>query len=270
MGGDAVDAVDAVLAAVVAEVQADPDSVGLLLHGSRAAGTARPDSDYDLIRVVSDAEREARSRAGTLLERRSETGVDLLYQSPGRLDWLADHPDWYTATYFGARVLVDKTGEVAAGLHRIRAAADAHAVESADDHYDRYLLAFVRSLKCWRRAELLGAQLNAAESARHLVRTLFALAGRWAPYPDGLAAELPAVAAALAWTGNPLPAVLDRLLRDPQPAYQQEVERQVAAVADRCGHHHEQQDDVAPARGWRFEPDPAGYSTMATGDGPNT
>jgi hypothetical protein len=258
---------DPVLAAVVAEVQADPASIGLLLHGSRAAGTARPDSDYDLIRVVSDAEREARANAGTLLERRPETGVDLLYQSPGRLAWLADHPDWYTATYCGARVLVDKTGAVAAGVHRIRAVADKHAAAGADDYYDRYLIAFVRSLKCWRRPAPLGARLNAAESAHRLVRTLFAFAGRWAPYPDAVAAELPGLAGALAWPGDPLATVLDRLVRDPHPAYQQQVERWVAEVADRCGHHYPHQDDVRPARGWRFEP---GYSTMSVGDGPNT
>jgi hypothetical protein len=264
------EAADAVVAAVVAEVQADPGSVGLLLHGSRAAGTARPDSDYDLIRIVTDAEREARGRAGTLIERRPENGVDLLYQSPGRLDWVADHPDWYTATYFGARVLVDKTGEVAAGVRRIRTVADERAAESVDDYYDDYLVAFVRSLKCWRRGEVLGARLNAAESARRLVRTLFAFARRWAPYPDALAVELPDLVATLGWAGDPLPIVLDRLLRDPHPAYQQQVERQVAEVADRRGHHYEHQDDVAPARGWRFEPVPAGYSAMSVGDGPNT
>jgi len=39
---------------ILAEVDADPASLGLILHGSRALDRARPDSDYDLIRIVVD------------------------------------------------------------------------------------------------------------------------------------------------------------------------------------------------------------------------
>ena len=37
-----------VLDELTAEVEADPESIGLILHGSRAAGVHGPDSDYDL------------------------------------------------------------------------------------------------------------------------------------------------------------------------------------------------------------------------------
>ena len=43
-----------VLDELVREVAADPDSIGLILHGSRAAGVDGPDSDFDLMRVVTD------------------------------------------------------------------------------------------------------------------------------------------------------------------------------------------------------------------------
>jgi hypothetical protein len=36
------------------ELRADDTTVGLLLHGSRALGLERSDSDYDLIRLVTD------------------------------------------------------------------------------------------------------------------------------------------------------------------------------------------------------------------------
>jgi predicted nucleotidyltransferase len=39
------------------EVEADPSTLGLVLHGSRASGVGRPDSDFDLVRVVTEEER---------------------------------------------------------------------------------------------------------------------------------------------------------------------------------------------------------------------
>jgi predicted nucleotidyltransferase len=36
------------------EVEADPSTLGLVLHGSRASGVGRPDSDFDLVRVVTE------------------------------------------------------------------------------------------------------------------------------------------------------------------------------------------------------------------------
>jgi predicted nucleotidyltransferase len=51
---------------VLAIVEADPASLGLILHGSRATGAERPDSDYDLIRIVTDADHERREAEGRL------------------------------------------------------------------------------------------------------------------------------------------------------------------------------------------------------------
>ncbi len=98
-----------------AEVRNDPDSLGLILHGSRAVDGGRPDSDYDLIRVVTDEAHRHRAESNTLLERREQVGtprLDVLYQTPARLRFLAKHPDWWTSTYATASVLVDKTGDV--------------------------------------------------------------------------------------------------------------------------------------------------------------
>src|SRR6478735_5165100 len=43
-----------VLEELIEEVNADPESIGLILHGSRGAGVHGADSDYDLVRVVTD------------------------------------------------------------------------------------------------------------------------------------------------------------------------------------------------------------------------
>ena len=51
---ETVAAAMSVLDELVGEVAADPESIGLILHGSHAAGVDGPDSDYDLVRVVTD------------------------------------------------------------------------------------------------------------------------------------------------------------------------------------------------------------------------
>ena len=104
-----------VLAQLVDEVRSDAASLGLILHGSRATGDHRADSDYDLIRVVTDDAYEGRKATRTLLERReSDDGpqADVLHQGVGRLKWLAEHPGWWTATYATARIIVDKDGDI--------------------------------------------------------------------------------------------------------------------------------------------------------------
>ena len=55
-----------VLEELVGEVAADPQSIGLILHGSRAAGTDGPESDYDLLRVVTEDSVVARLDRGQL------------------------------------------------------------------------------------------------------------------------------------------------------------------------------------------------------------
>src|SRR5947209_2593708 len=46
---------DPVIQALMAEAAADADVIGLVLTGSRAVGAVAPDSDYDLVFVVTDA-----------------------------------------------------------------------------------------------------------------------------------------------------------------------------------------------------------------------
>jgi len=90
------------------EVEADPSTtLGLVLHGSRASGEGHADSDFDLVRVVTEEEYERR----VVHEKCGNT--DVLLQTPTRLRRLADERGWWTASFLSAVVLVDKTGEIA-------------------------------------------------------------------------------------------------------------------------------------------------------------
>lgn len=67
-----------------AEVTADPDSVALILHGSRAAGVHGPGSDYELVRVVTDDSYAVRRELGQLREKRPGPAQTCLGVAPGR------------------------------------------------------------------------------------------------------------------------------------------------------------------------------------------
>src|SRR5881398_2102170 len=61
-------------AAFLDEAAADAQTLGLIVHGSRAVGSARGTSDYDVIRVVTDEEYTRRQDAGALLARSAPDG----------------------------------------------------------------------------------------------------------------------------------------------------------------------------------------------------
>lgn len=176
---------------IEAEVAADPESVGLILHGSRAAGVERPESDYDVIRVLTEAGYEARAAADDfrkLFEAEGSLSVDVAYTSIGRLRALVDAPDWRVGMLVTGRVLVDRAGELDALVAEIVRRAGEHALGQLGEHYDDYLNCFVRSLKAWRRGDELGARMQAAESCLR--------PGRWVRRPAALERE---GAAGLAW-----------------------------------------------------------------------
>lgn len=245
-----------VLDEIAAEVAADPDSIGLILHGSRAAGVHGPDSDYDLVRVVTDASYASRRERGELREKRSGSpGADVVYASPERLRLHADAPDGYTGMYVTAQVVVDDNGEVAELVSAISEGAGRLARADLDELYDAYLNCFVRSLKAWRRGDELGGRMQAAESCLYLVRLLFALEQRWPAYHDQLRGPLGELERAQGWEQGFLAAALTRVLDDGDPSFQQELELRVEALMESRGIAHQwgPEDDLEPVKEHRFQ-----------------
>ena len=145
------------------EVRDDPDSLGLILHGSRAAGVHGPESDYDLVRVVTDTSYAARRERGELREKRFGVGpgADVVYACPERLRAHAATPDGYTGMYVTAHVVVDKDGQVAALVREIdegagrlaRADLDEVVLTRLTDAGDRLLIEMWRPGVPLRRVE---------------------------------------------------------------------------------------------------------------------
>lgn len=242
-----------VLEEILREVEADETSVGLILHGSRAAGTAREGSDYDLMRIVTDETYPARA---SLREKRTGAdglAADVFYSSPARLQELAERPDWQVGMLVTGRILVD-SGPLADLVENTLTRAGEHAHASLDEHYDAYLNCFVRSLKAWRRGDELGGRMQAAESALHLVRMLFALERRWHPYHDQLAGPLRELELTQGWGEGELVDGLLRVVHDADPTFQQELELRVEALMESRGIAHQwgPDDDLAPVKEHRF------------------
>jgi predicted nucleotidyltransferase len=252
------DTLDPVLASYVMAVKEDPDTVGVLLHGSRASGRHRHDSDYDLIRIVTPEVYESRRADEALLERVGlDDGsiADVLYQTPSRIEKYVTELGWYTATYLGAFVAFDRDGHIGSMLARMRSEANRVAREGTPTAYDGYLNSFVRSMKSARRGDDLGRRLHAAESALALIRTLFGLESTWPPYHDELAPALPAIERAQEWPAGYLSIALSRLVGDADPSFQQELEHRVEHLMSSRGVEHEWGNDLEPLKALRFESD---------------
>lgn len=197
---------DETLAALVRDGEADPDTLAMVLAGSRGAGHERPDSDYDVHYV-----------------RRTDTRPvvpDHVEAAVITIDELrAVEPYWWTDAMVQGRVVLDKTnGELGTILARLGAAVD------VDRPYDGYLNAFVRGKAAARRGDELGARLHAADSVEYLAEALAALDGRRPRFHDRLAGTL----------GEWEPRLL-AILRNPDVKLQLALQRDIQILMEQRG-----------------------------------
>jgi hypothetical protein len=197
---------DATLASLVRCAKADPDTLALVLGGSRSVGHQRPDSDYDVYvvrRVEADpAPVENVEWATITLEELRRVA-----------------PYWWTDGLVQGRILLDKTdGELERQISRLRAADD------VERPYDAYLNAFVRGAASAKRGDELGARLHAADSVRYLAESFAALEGRRPRFHDRLTGNL----------GEWEPRLLE-LLCEPTIERQRTLRRDVQALMELRG-----------------------------------
>jgi hypothetical protein len=229
-----------VLDELIHEVAADPDSIGLILHGSRAAGVDGPESDFDLIRVLTDESYAARRDREELRERRpGPPKADISFASPAALRLRADTTDGYTPMFVNAEIVADTDGRVAALVEGIVVNAGARASAELDEFYDDYLNCFFRSLKAWRRGDELGGRMQAAHSCLSLVRLLFAAERQLPPYHDQLRGALATLERAQGWEEGFLADTLTRVLATGDPTIQQALELRVEALFESRGIAHQ-------------------------------
>jgi predicted nucleotidyltransferase len=186
----------------------DPAVVGVYLMGSRGAGVEAAASDWDVVVVL---------RGGESSHEKTAT-MDLVRTTLERMRKASVHE---LPAIAHARVLLDKTGEVAAALEHARRIQR----EELAELYDGYLNDFYRSMKAWRRRRELGARVQCGRSLWWLGEFLIGLSGERAPYPS-------------AWAGRlgELEGLMLEVARTGDPRAQQELCRRVETVATAHGY----------------------------------
>jgi len=153
---------DEVIQALIAEAVADPDVIGLVLSGSRALGVVAPESDYDVIFIVTD-EALARYEETQTTPARGVTIVpptstnDIWNDAPRNLR-LDSVVAWMLPAWAEAYVLYDRTGETTRVIDALRQMPAEQAHSAVATWYDDYLNGLYRSLKSWRRGNELGGR----------------------------------------------------------------------------------------------------------------
>jgi hypothetical protein len=223
---------DPVLAPLLASAAADPGIEGLILSGSRGAGVGDAESDYDLEWVLTDEAYDRRaehSEEPHLSWDASQPLLDISYTCFRKLEQIAADASWPLPGYTTARILYDKTGHVTQILQAMLTIPEERVRAEVAGWFDAYINAFYRSMKAWRRGNRLGGQLQAADSALHLVRVLFAVERRWPPYHDRLVHQLDTLASQ-GWPPGFLHDALLRLVQTGDPKFQQELEASVETL----------------------------------------
>ena len=249
---------DPVIQALIAEAEADPDVVGLILSGSLGAGAVHPESDYDLAFVITHEADERYTAEGRVSERGASaqtTKVKDLWHVNVAAFTPEALPVWDIQEYGYARVLLDKTGELSRLHAALQRMSEEHARRATADIYDGYLNSLYRSLKAWRRGNDLGGRMQAAEGARILLDLLFALERRWRPYHDRLWINLHHLDGQ-GWQPGELRAILLDLLTTGDPVRQQALARRVEHLLRERGYGHVYDDwngEIDEVLAWTFD-----------------
>ena len=213
---------------IVEAAESDPNVAGVLLKGSQSMGAADAESDWDVVVVLHDGE-PSQTRDGRL---------ELITTTLERVRGVSS---WELPALAHSRVLLDKTGELAAAVE----AAGQLTREELAELYDNYLNDFYRSLKAWRRGRELGARILSGRSLWWLGDLLLGLDGTRAPYTEYWGGRL----------GELEPLIVE-VARTADPRKQQELQAAVERIATAHGFRHVYDawnGDIDRVMAFRFE-----------------
>ena len=203
--------------ALLAEAEADPDVVGVVLGGSRGKDDLMTErSDHDVHVIVRDAAAYERWAA-----RRPFRHGDPIEVVVTTLEGFRAHPPDYTFAHVAP--LLDRGGIAALVAEKGRVDP-----ATAGEPVDGYVNCYYRAAKNARDGRPLEARLDAAESIPHFLEFLFAVHGRVRPYNKWLRWELERHPLEPPWSANELLPRLERILDgrlEEQPALFRDAER---------------------------------------------
>ena len=210
------------------------------MTSSRTLGFVTPESDYDVIFVVTDQALAQYAQMHSSLQRGvtiTPVGkADIWHDSPSNLQ-LGKVEPWKLPAFAEALVLYDRTGETRRLMDALRQMPEDQAKAEIEYWYDTYLNGLYRSLKAWRWGNELGGRMEAAQTADYLLYVLFALERRWRPYSNRLFFHLNKLEGQ-GWNSGELSTILLDLISTGNPSRQQAVARRVAALLQERGFGH--------------------------------
>ncbi len=235
------------------EARSDPGVVGFFLGGSRGKGLATEHSDYDIYVVVEEARLQSYLEAlrkkfpdhdfyggeGTAKLAVHGFGDIIVYARPAFEEHAAfgGPSAWNRYTFAHVQALIDKDGSIQPSVDE-KGRLPAEAVHThVSDNLESYLNAVMRSLKCDRDGNVIGARLEASRSVHHCLEVIFGIEGRVAPYYKFLEWELvnhPLTKFEM--PGEPLVSRLMRILDDADVRAQQLLLRAVEGPCRREGY----------------------------------
>lgn len=211
----------------MAEAQASPDVLGVVLMGSRGFDHfVTPRSDHDVIVIVANDPAPWRRDHGEPIE-----------IWPMTIEQFREHgisaDAWNRAAFLGVRVLLDRLdGEIAGLVEDKRTLRPDEARALGAVRTDAYINSLVRSLRNLEAGREVEGRLDAIESIGPLLDAVFAFEGRVRPFNKWLrhvTAERP-----LAF--GDIVSLVDRIVSDPTADVQRAVFRRFEAAAREHGH----------------------------------
>jgi hypothetical protein len=182
------DVTEPAVRAYLDEALARPETLGLLLVGSRAAGWAEPDGDYDFFILVTPEAHRALSPEQAQVFLFAEGSYprrligDFTYFSEESLEeHLASPHDIDHWPYVDAAVLADRTGRLPDWCRRLRTLPDGERKERAIHKYIQLQIACHYATADDVRGFEVDRQMNLYRAALAGVHLWFTLQGRWSP-----------------------------------------------------------------------------------------
>jgi predicted nucleotidyltransferase len=164
----------------IAELQADPNVLGIILFGSWARGNHRPGSDIDLVVIVQNGYRRT-------VEHRQGQAFELIFVTEqGAIDFWEANPDDTVELWRVAKVLFDREGTIARLRQAVQGIEQRGKAALTAEQYEH---AWFDCLDQIKAAEALAAtdpttaSLPLAAKVVQLTELFFATRQRWIPPP---------------------------------------------------------------------------------------